>query len=93
MNEPHDMATRLVFDIDQAVINAIRDAGAQQLILVPGNGFSGAQRWLNRTCADTSVGCSPNSDIMMMIQDPLANFAFDLHLYFDNDTSGTSTLR
>jgi endoglucanase len=86
MNEPHDMPTSLVLKNDQAMIDAIRAAGAQQLILVPGNGFTGAQRWLNTTC---STECTPNADVLTAIQDPRANFAFDMHLYFDNDTSGT----
>lgn len=51
MNEPHDMPTSLVLQNDQAMIDAIRQAGAQQMILVPGNGFTGAQRWLNVTCS------------------------------------------
>jgi endoglucanase len=85
MNEPHDMPSSLVLQNDQAMIDAIRDAGAQQLILVPGNGFTGAQRWLNKSCSD----CEPNAEVMLAIKDPLDNFAFDMHLYFDNDTSGT----
>jgi endoglucanase len=85
MNEPHDMPTSLVLKNNQAMINAIRDAGAQQLILVPGNGFTGAQRWLDELCG----GCEANADVMLAITDPLENFAFDMHLYFDNDTSGT----
>jgi endoglucanase len=86
MNEPHDMPTELVLKNDQAIIDAIRATGAQQLILVPGNGFAGAQRWLNETC-DTD--CKPNAEVLTAIRDPLNNFAFDMHLYFDNDTSGT----
>jgi len=85
MNEPHDMETELVLKNNQAMIDAIRGTGATQLILVPGNGFAGAQRWLDSSCDI----CAPNSDIMMRIHDPLQNFAFDMHLYFDNDTSGT----
>jgi endoglucanase len=86
MNEPHDMSTSLILQNDQAMIDAIRSAGAQQLILVPGNGFTGAHRWLNSTCASD---CPPNADVLTAITDPLNNFAFDMHLYFDNDTSGT----
>jgi endoglucanase len=86
MNEPHDMPTSLVLTNNQAMIDAIRGAGAQQLILVPGNGFTGAQRWLNVTCDED---CAPNSEILTAIKDPENNFAFDMHLYFDNDTSGT----
>ncbi|KAF2261304.1 glycoside hydrolase, partial [Lojkania enalia] len=86
MNEPHDMPTSLVLTNDQAMIDAIRQAGAQQLILVPGNGFTGGHRWLNTTC---DLDCAPNSDVLTAIKDPQNNFAFDMHLYFDNDTSGT----
>jgi len=89
MNEPHTMPTQLVLENDQAAINAIREAGAQQMILVPGNGFTGAHRWLNTTCSDAE--CTPNADVLTAIQDPKNNFAFDMHLYFDNDTSGTHT--
>ena len=89
MNEPHDMPTSLVLKNDQAMIDAIRNAGAQQLILVPGNGFTGAQRWLNSTCSDETLECIPNAEVLLAITDPLDNFAFDMHLYFDNDTSGT----
>ena len=38
MNEPHDMPTSLVLKNDQAAINGIRNSGAKQLILAPGNG-------------------------------------------------------
>ncbi|KAH7084483.1 endoglucanase 1 [Paraphoma chrysanthemicola] len=89
MNEPHDMPTSLILQNDQAMIDAIRGAGAQQLILVPGNGFTGAQRWLNTTCSDVALECTPNAEVLLAIVDPLNNFAFDMHLYFDNDTSGT----
>ncbi|KAF1850442.1 glycoside hydrolase family 5 protein [Cucurbitaria berberidis CBS 394.84] len=89
MNEPHDMPTSLILQNNQAAINAIRTTGARQLILVPGNGFSGAQRWLNRTCSNSTADCAPNGDVLTQITDPGKNFAFDMHLYFDNDTSGT----
>jgi len=87
MNEPHDTTTELVLSSNQAMINAIRGTGAQQLILLPGNGFTGAQRWLNSTCST----CKPNAEVLTAIRDPGDNFAFDMHLYFDNDTSGTHT--
>ncbi|KAH8725606.1 glycoside hydrolase superfamily [Phaeosphaeriaceae sp. PMI808] len=83
------MPTSLVLENDQAMIDSIRKAGAQQLILVPGNGFTGAQRWLNKTCSDEKLQCAPNAEVMLAIKDPIDNFAFDMHLYFDNDTSGT----
>ena len=43
MNEPHDMTTELWRDDANAAIQAIRAAGATNLILVPGNGWTGAQ--------------------------------------------------
>ncbi|KAF2004621.1 glycoside hydrolase family 5 protein [Amniculicola lignicola CBS 123094] len=90
MNEPHTMPTSLVFLNNQASIDAIRETGAEQLILVPGNGFTGGHRWLNTTCdIEEDGGCTPNSEVMINIEDPAQNFAFDMHLYFDNDTSGT----
>ena len=85
MNEPHDMPTELILTNNQASINSIRQAGAKQLILVPGNGFTGAQKWLNSTCS----GCKPSADVLTAIKDSGNNFAFDMHLYFDSDTSGT----
>jgi endoglucanase len=87
MNEPHDMPTSLVLKNNQAMVDAIRGVGAQQLILVPGNGWTGAHRWLENSCE--AAECAPNAEVMRAIYDPLDNFAFDMHLYFDNDTSGT----
>ncbi|KAK9241611.1 glycoside hydrolase [Lipomyces tetrasporus] len=85
MNEPHDMPTELVLKNDQAAINAIRYAGARQLILVPGNGWTGASGWTQPSCE----GCTPNSEVLTKIRDPAHNFAFDMHQYFDIDGSGT----
>lgn len=89
MNEPHTMPTSLVLSNNQAALTAIRAAGATQLVLVPGNGFTGAHRWLNTTCAPSIADCAPNADVLAAITDPAHNFAFDMHLYFDADTSGT----
>ncbi|KAJ8096679.1 glycoside hydrolase [Lipomyces tetrasporus] len=85
MNEPHDMPTELVFKNDQAAINAIRYAGARQLILEPGNGWTGASDWTQPSCE----GCTPNSEVLTKIRDPGHNIAFDMHQYFDIDGSGT----
>ena len=45
MNEPHDMPTSLVLQNDQAAINGIRASGAKQLIIAPGNGYTGGHSW------------------------------------------------
>ncbi len=41
MNEPANMPTEQWFGAAQAAIDAIRNAGAKNLILVPGNGYTG----------------------------------------------------
>jgi endoglucanase len=41
MNEPHDMPSSLLFNNLQAAITAIRATGAKNLILAPGNSWSG----------------------------------------------------
>ncbi len=84
INEPHDMATELWRDDANAAIAVIRAAGATNLILVPGNGYTGAASWLLNWYG------TPNGTVMLTINDPLNNFAFDVHQYLDNDSSGTS---
>lgn len=66
-------------------IAAIRDAGASNLILVPGNGYTGAWSWL-----DDFYG-TPNGEVMLGVVDPLNNFAYEVHQYMDADSSGRST--
>ncbi|EIM82017.1 endoglucanase 1 [Stereum hirsutum FP-91666 SS1] len=82
-NEPHDMDTSLILANDQAAINGIRSAGATQLIIAPGNGFTGGHSW------NQSAGGQPSSDFMFMLQDPLNNTAIDIHEYLDTDFSGS----
>jgi len=84
MNEPHDMVTETWRDAAQAAINAIRAAGAGNLILVPGNGWDGAHSWLQNWYG------TPNGTAMLAITDPGDNFAFEAHQYLDSDSSGTS---
>ncbi len=55
MNEPHDMATSLVLQNDQAAIDGIRASGAQQLILAPGNGYTGEEPRLQCPCSRPEV--------------------------------------
>jgi len=88
MNEPHDMPTRLWANTAQAAIRAIRDTGAEQLVLVPGNGWTGAHSWLE-SWYDTSDEKVSNADALANFTDPGNNFAFDMHQYLDSDASGT----
>lgn len=80
MNEPHDMSTSLWVSNANAAIAAIRATGATNLILVPGNHWSGAHSW---TTTD-------NATEMLKITDSGNNYVFEVHQYLDGDSSGTS---
>ncbi|MFT7643535.1 MAG: endoglucanase, partial [Pirellulaceae bacterium] len=83
VNEPYGLdATDWVLSVNEAIA-AIRDVGAEQLILVPGVAWTGAGSW-----SSTWYG-TPNAVAMLNTFDPLDNFAFDMHQYLD-DGSGTS---
>jgi endoglucanase len=85
MNEPHDMDTNLILANDQAAITAIRAVGANQLILAPGNGYTGGHSWTQ----DYSGNSPASSAVMYEITDPINNTAFDIHEYLDTDFSGS----
>jgi len=82
-NEPHDMPTQLILLNNQVAIDGIRLAGARQLILAPGNGFTGGHAWTQVT-----NGNAPSSDFLNKLFDPLKNTAMDVHEYLDIDFSG-----
>lgn len=84
MNEPNKMPTERWRDAANAAIRAIRDAGAEQLILVPGNAWTGAGTWFQDWYG------TPNAVAMLGIEDPRDNHAFEAHQYLDRDASGTS---
>jgi endoglucanase len=85
VNEPHDLSTEQWRDAANAAIAAIRYAGARNLILVPGNGWTGAAWWTDERRYGTS-----NARVMTGIVDSGNNYAFDVHLYLDSDASGTN---
>jgi endoglucanase len=82
MNEPNSMATEQWRDAAQSAINAIRATSATNLILVPGNAWTGAHSW-----NDNWYGTS-NAQVMATISDPGNNFAFEAHQYLDSNSSG-----
>jgi len=84
MNEPHDMPTSAWLSAANTAIAAIRNTGASQLILVPGNCWSGARGW-TQDCEGSS-----NAATMINVHDPINNFAFEVHQYLDGDGSGNS---
>jgi endoglucanase len=84
MNEPHDMSTSLWLTDANTAIADIRKTGATNLILVPGNFWTGAHSWVG--------GASDsNSNVMLGIVDSGKNFAYEVHQYLDSDSSGTHT--
>jgi endoglucanase len=85
MNEPNSMPTSQLVTSQNAAIETIRDAGARNLILVPGNQWTGAWAW-NETWYQGA-----NAVHMLNIVDPIDNFAFDVHQYFDHEKSGETT--
>ncbi|GAB1314540.1 cellulase [Madurella fahalii] len=82
MNEPHDMASSLLLSNLQTAIDAIRASGAKNLIITPGNAWSGGHYW-------TKGGAEANSNWIHRLSDPEGNLAIDIHEYLDEDFSGS----
>lgn len=78
-NEYNTMESSLVFDLNQAAINGIRETGATQYIFVEGNSWSGAWTW-------TQINTN-----LVSLQDPQNKIVYEMHQYLDSDGSGTST--
>jgi endoglucanase len=83
VNEPNGMPTEQWLRAANAAIAAIRKTGARNLILVPGNAYSGAHSWL----ADWYGGA--NGMWMLKVEDPLNHYVFEVHQYLDSDSSGS----
>lgn len=78
MNEPVGIAVDDWLRCSNAAIAAIRQTGAKNLVLVPGVEYSGAHSWHRL-----------GNEAMAKVVDPLDHFAFEVHQYFDEDSSGT----
>jgi endoglucanase len=70
-----------------SAIAAIRGTGAENLVLVPGNGFTGAWSWTN---PPGNFYGTPNAQVMGGVVDSFNNFAYEVHQYLDADSSGSS---
>lgn len=79
VNEPHDLPNDMWRQDANAAIAAIRKAGAKNLIVVPGNSWTGAHSWVS----------SGSGAEMLKIVDPLNRYIFDVHQYLDADCSGS----
>ena len=84
MNEPNSMSTETWVAAANAAIASIRAAGANNVIAVPGNGWTGAHSW------DQNWYGTANSIAMLSIQDSANNIMFEAHQYLDSNSSGTS---
>jgi endoglucanase len=84
MNEPYDMPTEQWLAAANAALAAIRSTGAQNLVTVPGNAWTGAHSW-----SQSWYGAS-NASVMTGIVDPGNNMLFEVHQYLDADSSGRS---
>lgn len=92
MNEPNTMSTLLWWQVAQNVTNAIRSANINNLLLVPGNGWTGMASWTQNWYSNQDANPQPNSYYATNFVDPANNFLFDLHQYFDSNYSGTNYL-
>ncbi|MBP1852029.1 glycoside hydrolase family 5 protein [Rhizobium halophytocola] len=83
MNEPSNIGTPVWVEAANAAIKSIRDTGADNIILVPGTHWTGAHSWFREEDGKSHAAA------MLEITDPGANFAYEVHQYFDADFSGT----
>jgi endoglucanase len=90
MNEPYEMSTKTILQNYNAAIAAIRSTGAKNLVLLEGNGWSGAHSWTSPS-VDMDVPPQSNAQAFVpsSIQDPENNYAINVHQYFDANNSGT----
>jgi len=78
MNEPYDLdASTPWFQMAQAAIDSIREVDTDRTIIIGGDDWSSAERWLQK------------SDTLKHLNDPSGNLMFEAHLYFDKDASGS----
>jgi endoglucanase len=82
MNEPNTMPTEQWLTSANAALAAIRSAGANNLVTVPGNAWTGAHSWTQ------SWYGTANGTVMKGINDPAKNMIFEVHQYLDSDSSG-----
>jgi endoglucanase len=78
MNEPNRQTAAEWLEGANAAVAALRQAGAKQLVLVPGSYWDSAFTWTS----------TDNAEVMTGVRDPEKNFAFEVHQYLDSDNSG-----
>ena len=81
MNEPHDQTPAAWATAAQDAVTAIRATGASQEILGSGSDWDTGSSWVS----------SGNAATVGNIKDPDNNVVFEVHQYFDQGSTGTST--
>jgi len=84
MNEPNGMSAFVWRKFVDAAVQAIRAAGATNLILVPGTNWTGAHGWY-------AGEAQSNAAAFADFADPGYHSVFEVHQYLDADSSGTHT--
>ncbi|GGB48463.1 cellulase [Roseibium aquae] len=84
-NEPEGLTAATWLAAANAAIAAIRETGANNLIMVPGTIWTGASHWF------ASQEGGSNAQVMTGVADPLGYFVFDFHQYLDRNFSGKDT--
>lgn len=84
MNEPANIKSDVWHEAANHAVKAIRSVGAANLIMIPGNKWTGASSWFLKQEGGA------NSDLFLKVDDPLNYYVFDFHQYLDADFSGTN---
>jgi len=81
MNEPHDLDINAWSETAQAAVTAIRNAGANNTILLPGTNYASLGAFQYNSGAAMSTVKNPSGDTNGIV--------YDVHNYIDADGSGT----
>lgn len=86
VNEPNAISEAQWVSAANEAIAAIRDTGSTNLIMVPGNRWTGAWTW-----SQSDGNGAANSQAMLGIVDPANNYVIEVHQYLDSNGSGGTT--
>lgn len=78
INEPFGINARTWQSSAISAVSAIRSVGAKQMIFIPGVSWTGAHSWVS----------SGNAAVWANFHE--SNSVFEIHQYFDSDSSGTN---
>jgi len=87
VNEQANMQTEQWLAAANAAIWGIRNAGATNLIMVPGNAYTAAGSWIYDWYG------TPNSEVMLNVVDPADNYVYEVHNYFDAGGGTTADIK